>query len=240
MTSMPINFEIAEYEQERHIFDMWRWINARFAEMEAAGDFESTYLRQSERYIKKFKEEVLPVASFGLRFVKPCNEVFIRCLTGNQSYDATLRVEGFSPLDIKVEVTTNETDESVLARRVLAERGMVHRPARHEQEGGREGLSFEMVDLDEQCEEWVAVALDRAVSKVRSQKYDHRTAILVRVETWIPLPMECRSDLIARTRNVLGDQLFDVFGVYYLHGDHLDEVRGCRGQSGGEPPARPG
>jgi len=226
MVSAPFDIETGDYEQERHIFDMWRWINAQLAAMEAAPDFDSAYFKQSGQNIKKLIEEAIPIASFGLRFVRPMDEVFIKCLTGNQPYDATLRVEGFKRLDIKVEVTTTETEETVFARQELAEKGMVHRPARFEKVGKQKNiLPSEMVDMGEQWEEWVAVALDRAVRKVDSRRYDRTTAILVRVDTWSPLPMSSRANLITQTRNRLVDRLSDVYGVYYLHRREIDEVR---------------
>ena len=46
-----------------------------------------------------------------------------------------------------------------------------------------------MADMGEQYEEWIGTALEGAEKKVVSRKYDPMTAILVRVDTWSPLPM---------------------------------------------------
>ncbi len=229
MVAPPFEIETADYEQERHIFEMWRWINAQFNAMEATPDFDSIYFNQSGRNVKKLIEEVIPVGYLGLRFVAPMQDVFIRCLTGGQPYDATLRVAGFRPLEIRVEVTTTETEETVFARQQLAENGTVHRPALSQTVGKKKMLRpLRMADMAEQYDGWIAVALERAERKVLSGRYDPLTAILVRVDTWSHLPRRWRSELINQTRARLDGQLASVYGVYYLHGCEIDAVRSKR------------
>jgi len=50
MANKPVyNIADSEYEERRHIFDMWRWINVKLCEMEATPDFDESYHLQKAR-----------------------------------------------------------------------------------------------------------------------------------------------------------------------------------------------
>ena len=113
---MGMNISTTEYERRRHVFDLCKWINEKLEEMQALPDFETIYFeRQAKnKNVKKLIEEAMPLACLGLYFFRPANDVYLRCLTGNQKYDAELSVTGWNNFDIKVEVTTVETEDSTM------------------------------------------------------------------------------------------------------------------------------
>lgn len=123
-----MNIATDEYEQKRHVLDLYRWVNAKLAEMYSLPDFDTIYLERKvkNKNVKKLIEEAIPIACLGLYFLNPWNNVYIRCLTGNQRYDAELEIKGFSPLEIKIEATTIETDETTLRRQALSRKGFVY------------------------------------------------------------------------------------------------------------------
>ena len=126
-------------------------------------------------------------------------------------------------------MTTTETPETVFAREELSKKGFVGRPARFKKtDNGKIPLPPVMADMVQQYDEWIDVALKRAENKVTSGKYNPNTAILVRVDNWAPLPMNFRVDLVNKTRERLGGELNQVYGVYYLHRNVIDEVEGHR------------
>ena len=47
------DIETGEYEQERHVFDMWRWINDKLARMEEVDDFDTIYFERKGANVKK-------------------------------------------------------------------------------------------------------------------------------------------------------------------------------------------
>lgn len=223
------DIETAEYETERSVFDMWRWINGHLDAMERAGIPVGNYLMRRGENIKKLVEEAIPVASLGLSLFGPGNEVYVRCLAGNQPYDASLRVTGYSRMEIKVEVTTNQDEESVLARQLLSRQGFTHRPVKYEDKEGGKIAPPEMVDMDEEWERWIDLALERAMTKVRTGSYGPDTAILVLIDTYGRLPLRSRADLVCKTRDRLEAEKNKVYGVYYFHSINrvraIDEVR---------------
>ena len=83
-------------------------------ELDKQEDFENIYFERSGGNVKKLLEEAIPTVYFGLYLLRPGDDVFIECLTGNQPYDALIEVEGLDNYQIKVEVTVTETDESTL------------------------------------------------------------------------------------------------------------------------------
>ena len=164
----------------------------------------------------------------------------MQCFAGNQNHDAILEMSSFNKGDhfkdikLKVEVTTNETEESVYARQQLAEYGVVHRPARFKLEDGKK-VPLPPIGYDPRIvnEKAICIALERAEAKVVSGKYDRQTAILVRVETFSHLSLSDRAELVSRTKHKLGESLPYVHGVYYQHRNCIDPVRAnwSRGRS---------
>lgn len=164
-----MNINTDEYEQKRHIFDLCRWINAKMAEMYSLPDFDTIYLERSKQNlnVKKLIEEAIPISCLGLQFSSPWNNVYVKCLTGNQRYDAELEIKGLSTLELKIEATTIETDESIMRRQGLSRKGFVYftGPVRR---AGRDILSEpEMIDLNKENERWVNLAFERYMKKVK-------------------------------------------------------------------------
>src|SRR5689334_17112549 len=100
-----MNIPTDEYEQRRHVFDMCRWINQTLTNMESESDFDRLYFERKGLNVKKFIEEAIPIACLGLHFYRPPDDVHVKCLAGNQPFDAELEVSGFRSMRIKVEAT---------------------------------------------------------------------------------------------------------------------------------------
>jgi hypothetical protein len=213
-----MNITTTEYQQRRHVFELCKWINEKLAEMEAYTDFETIYFERKGENVKKLIEEAIPLASLGLYFFKPADDVYLKCLTGNQSYDAELSVEGFHKFEIKVEVTTVETDESTMRRQALSRHGSVFMMGKIRREGRNIISEAEMVDLDVENRKWIDLAFERLLKKIE-HGYDENTAILVSFSNFRHIPLRYRAQLVERTEKYLLREKPNIYGVYYSYGD---------------------
>ncbi len=105
-----------------------RWINVKLEEINAEPDPDAILLGRRQptgRMVKKLVEEAIPIACLGLHFCRPLTQVHIKCLAGSQPYDAELQVSGYRSLNLKIEVTTIETDDSALRRLGASQKGFV-------------------------------------------------------------------------------------------------------------------
>jgi hypothetical protein len=204
-----------EYEQRRHVFDMCRWINQTLTKMESESDFDRTYFERKGLNVKQFIEEAIPIACLGLHFYRPPDDVYVKCLAGNEPYDAELEVSGFRSIRIKVEATTIETNDSTLRRQSLSRHGFAYSfgPIRKDDE--QIVSEPEMADLTAEYEQWTNLAFERYLLKVA--KSDRNTAIVVYLDTPLRLPVDARSNLLRRTREHLSNQRPKVYGVYYCY-----------------------
>jgi hypothetical protein len=215
---MSMNISTTEYEQRRHVFELCKWINEKLSEMETHPDFETIYFERQGTNVKKLIEEAMPLACLGLYFFRPADDVYLRCLAGNQGYDAELSVTGFRNLEIKVEVTTVETDESTMRRQALSRHGSVSMTGEIRREGRNIISEAEMVDTDLENKKWIALAFERAVKKIE-RGYGEDTAILVSFSSFRHIPLRYRAELLERTERYLRQEKPQIYGVYYSYGD---------------------
>jgi hypothetical protein len=215
---MSMNISTNEYEQRRHVFDLCNWINAKLAEMQTFPDFETIYFERQGINVKKLFEEAIPLATLGLYFYRPAKEVHLNCLTGNQRYDAELSVSGWSNFNIKVEVTTVETDETTMRRQALSRHGTVFMTGTIRRDGRNIISEAEMVDTDIENKKWIDLAFERCLKKIE-HGYDEDTAILVSFSNFRHIPLRYRAQLLERTERHLLVERPHIYGVYYSYGD---------------------
>jgi hypothetical protein len=213
------NFGIptTEYEQERHVFEMCRWINEKLSEMEKEQSFDTIYFERKGTNVKKFIEEAMPVAGLALYLYRPPDDVVIQCLAGNQPFDARLSVKPFRNFSMKVEVTTVETQDSVMRRQALSRHGFTYGTGPI-QRLGRSIVSKPMlVDVENQEQEWIDLAFSRVLAKLKNRHYGRDTALVVSLDTWRPMSLESRANLAHRTWLHIIQEDPDIQGVYFFH-----------------------
>ena len=218
-----------EYEARRTAFDLARWIDDKFREMEAGGHFSRQYFERVGHNVKRLVEEALPVSRLGLYLATPGADVHATCFADNRPYDALVEVGGVSrPHAFRVEVTTTETgDASTLRRQALARDGHValYGPVRR---SGRTIVAEpEMVDAAEEEERLICVALERLHEKAASGRYGSDTAVLVYLtDAWF-IDLTFRAELARRTEAYLLADRPPIAAVYYCYAANLsvDHVR---------------
>jgi hypothetical protein len=213
-----MDISINEYEERRHVFDFCKWINEKFTEMQTYPDFDTIYFERRGTNVKKLIEEAMPLASLALYFFRPGYAVHLKCLAGNQPYDAELGVSGWSSFHIKVEVTTVETDDSTMRRQALSRHGTVFMTGKIRREGRNIISEAEMVDSDIESKKWIDLAFDRFLKKVE-HGYDRETAILVSFSNLRHISLRYRAKLMERTERYLLVEKPEIYGVYYSYGD---------------------
>jgi hypothetical protein len=204
-----------EYEQRRHVFDMCHWINQTLTKMDKDSDFDRSYFERKGLNVKQFIEEAIPIACLGLHFYRPPDDVYLKCFSGNQPYDAELEVTGFRSIQIKVEATTIETTDSALRRQSLSRHGTAYSFGPIRKDGQQIISEPEFADLTSQYEQWTDLAFQRYLSKAAN--YDSDTAILVHLDTSWRLPIDARSNLLRRTLEHLSNERPKLYGVYYCY-----------------------
>jgi hypothetical protein len=214
-----------EYEQRRHVFDMCRWINQTLTKMEKESDFDRSYFERKGLNVKRLIEEAIPIACLGLHFYRPPDDVYLKCFAGNQPFDAELEVTGFRSIQIKVEATTIETNDSALRRLSLSRHGFAYSFGSIQKDGEQIVSEPDMADLTAQYEQWTELAFQRYLLK--AGKYDRTTAILVHLDIPWRLPMDARSNLLRRTEEHLSNERPGLYGVYYCYnlGYLIDGIR---------------
>lgn len=215
---MNMNISTTDYEQRRHVFDLCTWINEKCAEMQSLPDFETIYFERQGMNIKKLIEEAMPLANLGLYFFRPANDVYLKCLAGNQPYDAELSVTGWNNFDIRVEVTTVETNETNMRRQALSRDGFVFMMGEIKREGRKIISEAKMVDMDIENQKWIDLAFERCRKKIE-HGYDKDTAILVSFSNFRHIPLHYRAKLLERTERYLLVEKPQIYGVYYSYGD---------------------
>jgi hypothetical protein len=189
--------------------------------MEQDADFNTIYFERKGTNVKRFLEEAIPVACLGLHFFKPFHDVFVQCLVGNGPFDATLRVRGYPGINIpetkiKVEVTTTETDDSTMRGQSVARHGFRWSSGRIKRVGREIESEPEIVDVDEQAEQWITLAFNRVLDKLKKTSGSD-TAILVYMDTYQPLDFCFREKLISTTEDYIRKEEPQVYGIYYCH-----------------------
>lgn len=76
---------------------------------------------------------------------------------------------------------------------------------------------FEMTEVTEESDKYVALTFERLQAKVKSGRYDNNTAMLVHLADFWPLPPEGRASLIRQTTEYLQRERPMLPAVYYCH-----------------------
>lgn len=205
------------YERRRHASGLAAWINRTFQKLHANGQLEYQYFERRGRSIKRLIEEAVPLSRLGLYHWTHGNEPYITLKPDGHPFDALLEVEGFASCTLKIEVTTCETEESVMRRQALSREGTVSLsgPIRRNK---REIIATPaMVEVTEREEEIVALALRRLADKAESGRYDANTAVLVYVSEYWPLSAAGRCALHRRTLRYLETNDLATSTVYYCY-----------------------
>ncbi len=207
-----------EYEKRRSVFDFYIWFANVIKELDKQEDFDLAYFERKGKNIKKLLEEAKPVAFLGLSLLRPGDEVFITCFTGNQPFDALIEVQGWNNYQMKVEVTTTETDDSTLRRQALSRNGYVSTGSIRREDHVIIN-ELEMVNVDEAVGEIIDLAYQRFLKKVE-HGYDNNTSILVFVGGLSPfqIPLYWRDRLVRQTREYIQREAPELHGVYYCYG----------------------
>lgn len=215
-----VNIAHGEYEKRRHAFELCQWINEKLAELEHSGNFDLLYFERKGKNVKKLIEEAIPVSRLALQLSTPGSEVYVTCHAGNQAYDATLEIAGFGRGVFKVEVTTTETDETVLRRQALSREGNVafSGPIGRDNKDKRHIVwEGEMVDVDADERRCIELMFERLQTKIDSGSYGDDTVILVHLAEYRPISMRNRAKLVQRTSRYMVETQPRIGGVYYSY-----------------------
>jgi hypothetical protein len=213
-----------EYQERRHIFEFCRWINQTLRTAEHEADFNKLYFERTGENWKKLLEEAIPVSRLGLYLCHEWHDVFVQCTTDNPSFDAKIEVLNpsdtqFSGLELKVEVTTTETDQSVMKRQAISRDGFVVFTGNSIREGRKIITDGEMLDVEEECEKTVKLAIQRFEAKM-CNKYDESTAILVYVVSRWHLLNRHRCNLIEAIKHILRDKNPTLYGAFICYSEN--------------------
>lgn len=208
-----------EYECRRTAFELAAWVNEKFRALETSTDFERQYFERVGKNIKPFIEEAIPVSRLGLHLARPGTEVFVRCFSDNRPYDAKIEVDSTGNELFRVEVTTtDEPPASTMRRQALARNGVVSLTGTMRRDGRSVSDEPQMVDVTEETERQVEVALSRLKRKVESDRYNGNTAILVHLtDCWIWPLHDLRAKLMRRTDDYLRTAKPDILAVYFCY-----------------------
>lgn len=221
------NIPTPEYEEKRHVFEMFRWINEKLKEMDEEVGFDTIYFERKGVNVKKFIEEAIPAAYLGLHYCRIADDIYIQCKAGNQPYDATMEIVGYRNRTLKIEVTTTEDDDSTLRRQSLSRHGFTYSAGPIRREGRNIVSEPEMVDVFEEEQKLIDLAFDRFYEKVKFASYDKETVILVRVDSDRHLSLESRAELVNKTHRHLMEHQPSIYGVCYCYVRDfiIDEVK---------------
>jgi hypothetical protein len=210
-----------EYQEKRHIFEFCRWINQTLRTAEHEANFEELYFERTGANWKKLLEEAIPVSRLGLYLCSEWHDVFVQCFTDNPSFDAKIEVinpsdKRSSGLELKVEVTTTENDQSVMKRQAISRNGYVVFTGNSKREGRKIITEGEFIEVEEECEKIVQLAIQRFEAKI-GNKYDESTAILVYVVSRWHLLNRHRCNLIEAIKHILRERNPTLYGVFVCY-----------------------
>lgn len=209
----------AEYEERRSAFELCRWVNSKLRELEDGGDFDRQYFERVGTNVKRFVEEAIPLSRLGLYLSTPGSEVHITCFADNRAYDGLVEITGFGARSVRVEVTTTDTPPwSTMRRQALSRDGHVVLTGPIRREGRAILAEGAMVDVAEEEERCIEVALERLHEKAGSGKYGDDTAVLVYfTDCWLARLTDIRAELLRRTEEYLRREPPSVRAVYYVY-----------------------
>ncbi len=218
----------SEYETRRHTFELCSWINDKLRKLEATGNFDKLYFeRKGEgRRVKKLLEEAIPASRLALYLSVPGSDVFVTLHEGNQNFDATLEIEGFTQRMFKLEITMAETKEAPLRRQALSKYGHVPLSgAIDKHKDGSISWEHEMVNVEDREQEYVELMFRQLLKKLEGDNYPTETAILVYLSEFLPLSIRNRTQLVQRTQWYLLEKNLKRKVYYgYAVGHFIDSV----------------
>ncbi len=210
-----------DYQQKRHIFDFCRWINQKLDDLNQEPNFDQLYFERIGVNVKKLLEEAIPVSCLGLYLYREWSDVFVQCFADNREYDAVIEVQSpSSKYGIKVEITTTENDDSAMRRQALSRNGFVHFGGPVKREGRTIISEGKFVDVEEECEKLVQLALQRLELKLKNT-YDDTTAILVYVVASRILTHQHRFKLIEQAKTLLRERTLALCGIFFCYGSNF-------------------
>lgn len=226
---MGFLIETSEFAQRRSSFELCSWIDLKLAQMRMIGRFDELYFerRDPRSNIKKLVEEAIPLSRLGLYLTTPETEVHLTCFADNRNHDALVELSGFNQRSLKVEVTTTESDSSVLRRQALSRLGHVQLTGAITRIGSEIVSDGEMVPAAEEDERCISLMFGRLRDKVETGKYDKDTAILVFLTEFRAVDAYYRAELLHRTKRYLLETGPNTKEVYYCYSaDYsIDSVR---------------
>jgi hypothetical protein len=185
--------------------------------MEVLPDFEEQYFERKGVIVKKLLEEAIPIAHIGLHLFRFFEEPFVTCFAEGHPVDGVLEFAGHRPRELKLEITTTETDETVLRRQALSRDGTVFMTGPIRREGRKIISTPKMIDPSVAEDRLVDLAFDRFERKAQSGRYSTDTAIVVTIIMQNAPSMRRRGLLLERTRQWLRSHPEKVFGGYYCY-----------------------
>jgi hypothetical protein len=214
-----VGIERAEYEERRSAFELCQWVNSKLRELEDGGDFDRQYFERIGKNVKRFVEEAIPLSRLGLYLSTPRSDVHVTCFADNRAYDGVIEITGFGARSFRVEVTTTDTPRlSELRRQALSRDGHVVLTGPIRREGRTilpEGAMVDVADEEERC---IGVALERLRDKAASGRYGDDTVVLVYLtDCWLASLTELRAELLRRTEEYLRRERPPVHTVYYCY-----------------------
>ena len=208
-----------EYERRRNAFELSAWVNEKFRALETSDDFERQYFERIGENIKPFIEEAIPVSRLGLHLSTPGRDVFVRCFSDNRPYDAEIEMDHGKQRRFRVEVTTtDEPPASTIRPQALSRNGIVSLTGTMRREGRSVSHEPRMIDVAEETERQVQLALSRLKRKVESGRYDSSTAILVYLtDCWVWPLHDLRATLMRQADQYLTTAEPDIRAVYFCY-----------------------
>ena len=216
---VSIGISTEDYERRRNVFELSAWVNEKFRALETSDHFERQYFERIGENVKRFIEEAIPVSRLGLHLSTPGREVFVRCFSDNRPYDAEIEVDRGRKKRFHVEVTTtDDPPASTLRRQALSRNGIVSLMGAIRREGRSVSDEPQMIDVAEEQERQVQLALSRLKTKVESGRYDNDTAILVYLtDCWVWPLHDLRASLMRETDRYLTTVEPDIYAVYFCY-----------------------
>jgi hypothetical protein len=220
---VSIDIPTAAYEQLRSAFELSAWVDETFRRLKSGDDFERQYFERIGENVKPFIEEMIPVSRLGLYLSTPGKEVFVQCFTDNRAYDAEIQLGVDDRAGLRIEVTTtDEPPQSAMRRQALSRNGNVSLTGTMWRDGRTVSDEPVMIEVAEEEQRQIELALSRLQRKVDSGRYDSDTAILVYLtDCWVWPLYALRADLMRRTDQYLQTVQPPIHSVYFCYMQNL-------------------
>ncbi len=208
-----------EYERRRTAFELAVWVNEKFRMLETSDQFERNYFERIGENVKPFIEEVIPVSRLALHLAIPGKDVFVRCFSDNRPYDAELELGSDGETRFRVEVTTTEeSPDSTMRRQALSRNGIVSLTGTLRREGRSVSDEPRAVDVAEETDRQIQLALSRLQRKAERARYGNDTAILVYLtDCWVWPLHDLRAELMRRADHYVETAQPNIYAAYFCY-----------------------